>query len=206
MSSRISASTISASSSYHPLPLITPRSIDNQNGKFTVEISRDRRTVTVSGKLIHTPDDKIIAYVAAAPVEFRSSVMGSGLPYMSKEQAFFNTPNQGIARCDNQSFRLSIDMPGSYYAGLGTVLIPPTLFLTYMIKGNNIVTHIPMDEPFAFRFNTYPMQYTAARTSPEFYKISPEPMVRSQEAILRASAYPSDNVMPDNFWGTKPPV
>jgi len=33
----------------------------------------------------------------------------------------------------------------------------------------------------------------------------PEKGARSQEAILRASAYPSTNTMPDNFWGERPP-
>lgn len=42
------------------------------------------------------------------------------------------------------------------------------------------------------------------RLSAMFY-CEPEKGARSQEAILRASAYPATNTMPDNFWGDRPP-
>jgi hypothetical protein len=37
-----------------------------------------------------------------------------------------------------------------------------------------------------------------------FYS-EPEKGARSQESILRSSAYPLTNSMPDNFWGDRPP-
>jgi len=33
----------------------------------------------------------------------------------------------------------------------------------------------------------------------------PEKGARSQESILKASAYPGGEAMPDNFWGDRPP-
>ena len=39
-----------------------------------------------------------------------------------------------------------------------------------------------------------------------FYKSLQTLPVRSQEQILRDSAYPKKNKMPKNFWGLTPPV
>jgi hypothetical protein len=186
------------------------KTFQNIHGSFKVDIDRSSQAAVVTGRLLEMPDSMKLTYVAAAPVEWRSSFTGSGLPFTSKDQAFHNTPNQGTAMVNeaDRSFRVPLTIPGAYYVGLGTVLVPPTLFLTFTTQQGrkSVVTHVPVDQPVAFRFNTYPMQFTAPRASPEFYKIVPEPLARSQEAILRASAYPTDNVMPRNFWGTKPPV
>jgi hypothetical protein len=182
------------------------RVIKTQQGTFIVMYSPGRTEIQIRGQLENNPDEQKIAFLAAAPVEFRTSIMGSGLPYATKEQAFHNTPNQGVVPVSKKQFVITMETPGSYYVGLGTVLIPPVVFLTYLIKGDSIIVQLPVDDPFAFRFNTYPMQFTAPRSSPLFYSICPEQPARSQEEILRASAYPSDNQMPPNFWGTKPPL
>ena len=174
----------------------------------TFSITTTPRGVTVTGKLSGgaLPDERVVTYAAAAPVEGRASFSGSGLPFATKEQAFENSPNQGVANVNaDGSFRVELRTPSSYYVGLGTVLVPPTLFLSFLVKSKQVLTHIPLGPPIAFRFNTYPMQYTAARTSPTFYSVGAEVPARSQEQILRASAYPADNTMPANFWGTRPP-
>jgi hypothetical protein len=64
---------------------------------------------------------------------------------------------------------------------------------------------VQVDDGIPFRMLTYPAPPTKKpRISPMFY-CEPEKGARSQEAILRASAYPSTNTMPDNFWGERPP-
>ena len=89
--------------------------IRNPHGVFTVEYSPDNKRVQLTAELSKKPDDQKVAYIAAAPVEFRTSVAGSGLPYTSKEQAFHNTPNMGMAQMMSKKlFRVLLDMPGSY--------------------------------------------------------------------------------------------
>ena len=53
---------------------------------------------------------------------------------------------------------------------------------------------------------TYPQTpITISRESPKFYDGGFQMPIRTQEQILRDSAYPSNNKMPKNFWGLKPP-
>lgn len=187
----------------------------NTGSTFHVLLYRTKGVAVVTGQLKPAPvEGEHVMWVAACPPEIRASVMGSGLPFASHDQAFENTPNTGWAMTGpHGEVRIELQIPGAYYTGLGTVLIPPTLFIHYKEAGTSNdaqksqqhLVHVPIDLPVAFRLNTYPMQFTAPRSSPNFYTVSPEPLARSQEAILRASAYPSDNVMPENFWGTKPP-
>lgn len=186
----------------------TVRSSDIRKGDMQFHIEVEGERVRFYGKLLAVPDDGIVTFIAAAPVDRRASHWGSGLPFMSREQALFGTPNEGDVAVERDgSFSISLETPAAFYAGLGTVLVPPTLFLTYLRKGKRISSHVPVDDPVAFRFGTYPAQFTAGRKGPEFYRAAvPQGAPRTQEQILRASAYPADNLMPRNFWGSRPPV
>jgi hypothetical protein len=53
---------------------------------------------------------------------------------------------------------------------------------------------------------SYPMQNTLPRKDAMFYKYGWLMPVRTQEQILRDSAYPDENKMASNFWGLKPPL
>ena len=175
----------------------------NQFGTYRFKKTHDHTTIV--GTLNEYPDDGRIYYVAACPNESRSSWMGSGLPFSTKDQAFDGTPNEGYATVNPNSreFEISLVEPGSYYVGLGTVLVPPFVSLTFFYNKNKVQTVVPLGDPVPFRMLTYPMQFTAPRDSPIFYT-SKEVWPRTQEQILRDSAYP--NTMPENFWGTRPPV
>jgi len=122
--------------------------------------------------------------------------------------AFDNTPNKGSVKVSpGNSFSIQIKYPNSYYAGLGTVIIPPTLFISFMDNNDvETVVHIPVSKGIPYRLLTYPMQYTKARKDCMFYEGGWELPVRTQEQILLDSAYPSRNRMDDNFWGLKPPM
>lgn len=67
---------------------------------------------------------------------------------------------------------------------------------------------IQIDEGIPFRTLTYPSPPSHnPRTSPMFYHCHRNKLpVRSQEQVLRDSKYPEVNVMPDDFWGLKPPL
>ena len=156
-------------------------------------------------------DGTTIKYVAAAPADRRSSFTGSGLPFANERQAFSNTPNAGEVAGSPQP--ASIRLPGApnaYYAGLGTLLIPPHVRVEYVDESGTLrrgavslanVVGIP------FRTNTYQRM----RTGPEFYGV-PDMLARSQPQILQASAFPGTAAVAaavaanlTEFWRGKPP-
>lgn len=179
--------------------------VATDEGTFEIAYS-GTRDILVTGTIHKRPDNGYLTYTAAAPAEVHMSVAGSGLPYMSREQAFHATPNTGLAKVDKRgNVEIRLELPGSYYVGLGTILVPPTLFLTYARKGSVVATHVPLAPPIAYRFCTYPMQFVKPRTGPMFYEVRDEPLPRTQEQILRDSQYPVDGLMAPDFWGKRPP-
>ena len=89
------------------------KTFQNIHGSFKVDIDRSSQAAVVTGRLLEMPDSMKLTYVAAAPVEWRSSFTGSGLPFTSKDQAFHNTPNQGTAMVNeaDRSFRVPLTIP-----------------------------------------------------------------------------------------------
>lgn len=160
-------------------------------------------TMVFRGRLPDRPDGDVAYYVAAAPPDLRCSFTGSGLPFKDVEQAFYNTPNRGEAPVSpDGGFELRMMMPNAFHAdGFDTVATPPTVYVVYRVNGQKRQAAYPLSRGLPFRSLSYPR----GRTGPRFYDV-PQPDVRSQEAILRASAYPSVNAEPDNFWGGRPPV
>ena len=156
---------------------------------------------TVNGTIQDPVDDNKIMYYAASPPDFRTTYTGSGLPFANQEQAFYNTPNKGFVRLNNGKFSIELLYPNSYMVGLGTVTIPPTLYIEYLSNGKKEEVSIKLSEGLPYRMLTYP-SIGRARSSPEFYR--EDLPVRTQEQILRDSGYPSTNVTPDNYWGLKP--
>jgi hypothetical protein len=140
-------------------------------------------------------------YIAAAPADYRSSFSGSGLPFASAEQAFYNTPNSGTADVDiDGAFAVRLYYPNSYYVGLGSGKVPPTLHMTYLMDGKERQHAARIGNGVPFRSLSYPRK----RTGADFYEDDEQRPVMSQEAILRASAYPETNREPHNFWGDRP--
>lgn len=164
--------------------------------------------VQVNGMLHDTIDGQIVDFIAAAPTDRRSSFSGSGLPYPSALVAFQNTPNQGTVHVNNDNyFSINLYKPNSYYAGLGTVLVQPTVYISYKSNGVKKYIDIKIDDSIPFRTLTYQnVESKVARTGPLFYNNTNLP-VRTQEEILVSSAYPCGNgTIPNNFWGLKPPM
>ena len=170
--------------------------IDSGSGEFTVDGSTD------------APDGSIVIFWAANPPNYNTSFSGSGLPYPNPDVAFDNTPNQGATKVKNGSFKFKIRYPSSFYAGLGSLYLPPQVY--YKVcqgEDNESKVHvIKIGEGIPFRSLTYaPPPTTAPRRSPMFYSGGWKLPVRTQEQILRDSAYPSKNEIPSNFWGLRPP-
>lgn len=149
--------------------------------------------------------DGRVEYVAAAPPDHRAAFGGSALPFASPRHAFENTPNAGVAQAEagGRALRLQLQFPNSYYAGLGTTCVPPTVYLRYTAPGGQPVrASVKLSHGIPYRALAHP----PARTGPEFYNNVHNLPVRTQEQILLDSAYPATNAEAPNFWGLKPSV
>ena len=143
---------------------------------------------------------------AAAPPTYGTSFYGSGHPYPNPTVAYEGTPNKGMVKIENSYFEISMKYPNAYYIGLGSLYVPPHINLKVCKEGReDTYFNIQVDSGIPFRTLTYPSPPSnKPRISPMFY-YECQDTARSQEDILRASAYPSTNKMPDNFWGLRPP-
>lgn len=198
---RVNKSTMSDGSIMEGNVLVETRSDVRASDEVAVTVE----TVTIRGRVLDTGVDAgVITFLAAAPADRRGSFSGSGLPFSSAAQAMHNTPNRGktaIARDGTFEIRLKAP-PNSYYAGVGTLLVPPCVQLMYTCIGRPHRTAIKLaDVAVPFRLLTYP----ATRTGPMFYYV-PEQKARTQETIFREGAYPITNLAPTTFWGLKTPL
>jgi hypothetical protein len=159
--------------------------------------------LTINGTLKgYEGQDVDIIYWAAAPATRGIGFTGSGLPYANPNQAYDQTPNQGAARAMNGQFKITLKSPNAYYVGLGSLYVPPVVHVK--VCGDNVVHHVPIGSGIPFRTLTYPAPPSQnPRTNAMFYCTGELP-IRTQEQILRDSAYRADQPMPDNFWGLRP--
>jgi len=162
--------------------------------------------LVVQGQIKSALPQSTIYFWAAAPPTYGTSFSGSGMPYPNPLVAYDRTPNKGVVNVVNGQFNFSIKQPNAYYIGLGSLYIPPHInFKVCSPSAADSYFSVQIDDGVPFRMLTYPAPPTKKpRLSPMFY-CEPEKGARSQEDILRASAYPSTNSMPDNFWGDRPP-
>lgn len=158
--------------------------------------------VTFTGKIPDISTPISLEYAAAAPADRHSTFTGSGLPFPNAKQAFEDTPNRGSVKTDKFGhFSITLKSPNAYYIGLGSTYVPPTLYVSWItIHNESKHESFLISKGIPFRKLTYPWQ----RTDASFYGSIRHLPVRSQEQILRDSAYPNEE--PENFWGLKPPV
>lgn len=179
----------------------------DENGCSGVLINQGSGGILVTGYVNSKTSNPTISYWAANPPTYGTSFSGSGLPYPNPEIAYNRTSNAGTVMAENRRFAFRLKYPNAYYVGLGTLYIPPHVNIKVSEPGSeDVKLTVKIDEGIPFRTLTYPAPPSKKpRISPMFY-YEPEKEVRTQEQILRDSAYPSVNRMPDNFWGLKPPV
>lgn len=157
-------------------------------------------------------DDGRVFYITSKAADRRASFSGSGIPYVNAAQAFQGTRNHGYAEhVGGNVFNVFLPegLPGSYYeSDMTGKLVPPVIHLKWKSRGNNMSSKVKIAEAIPFRSGSLP--YRGNRRTVSFYDDTKYPVVRSQESILIASAYPAltaatgDAKEPDNFWGTKP--
>ena len=151
-----------------------------------------------------------LVFWAPAPPDSRTSYSGSGLPYPNHDVAFQQTSSYGTVDVqDDGSFSFSLMCPSGYYSQLGTLYIQPHVRMQIVTNGiGGPIETIKVSEGVPFRLLTYPpIPSTAPRCGPQFYNTLDILPVRTQEQILRDSAYPTKEMhMPKNFWGLRPPA
>ena len=162
--------------------------------------------MTIRGQIRNAEPDSYIVFWAANPPDYRTSYSGSGLPYPNSQIAYESSPNRGTVqlRADG-SFEFRLRPPASYYTGLGTVFMRPHVYVQVNSKktiGTPVLVRTGEGTPY--RLLSYP-HGSSSRCSPNFYAGGDTLPVRTQEQILRDSAYPSTNTMAPNFWGLTPP-
>ena len=162
--------------------------------------------LVVQGQLKNVSPSSKLFFWAAAPPTNGLSFSGSGMPYPDPSVAYDRTPNKGVVEVTNGNFSVNLKYPNAYYVGLGTLYVSPHINFKVCEAGReDVYFTVPIDGGIPFRTLTYPAPPSKnPRNSPMFYAM-PEKGARSQESILRASAYPAVNVMPDDFWGDRPP-
>ena len=174
-----------------------------------VIITSPRGNIEVKGYVNSMTSNPTILFWASNTADRVTSYSGSGLPFANPEQAYENSRNVGAVKANNRKFVFNIEMPNSYYVGLGSLYVPPHIHFKICENGSNNQFHtIKLGEGIPFRTLTYPAPPSKhSRTSPMFYMNRGSDnhfQVRSQEQILRDSGYPTYNEIPDNFWGMKP--
>jgi hypothetical protein len=156
--------------------------------------------LTVNVSNIDVPiDNNTIFYIAAGPPNYMTTYSGSGLPFYSKEQALFNTPNKGkvIVNTNNEAI-IKLYYPNSYNEDVGNIVVKPHVTLFYYSNSIIVEKKIILSKGIPFRSLSHPN----IRNGPEFY--SNDIPTQTQESILRFSQYPSTDLHYKNFWGGKP--
>jgi hypothetical protein len=168
----------------------------------TASISFEAQHIRVKFTLHHAKPNSNVQYVASASAGRNNSFTGSALPYPSEEIAFDNTPFKGNVMLQGTTGEIILDdLPNSYYVKLGSLLIPPAIKLSYLCKtdGSQKITYIVLCDSIPYRTLTYDYR----RSSPGFYDV--DLPVRSQEQVLRDSAYDPTYDVRKSFWALRPP-
>ena len=177
----------------------------------------------VKARIPDDVDDGVVHYVAACPPTRRYSRVGSGLPFPNHEHAFQNTPNRGKHLIVDGFLTVHVLEPNSFYAGMGKVLVPPTLYVSYSSGGKQTERAIGLcSAPATVHAHTSLLAWPRSRRDATFYKTFLHLPVRCQEQILRDGAAFADplvaaracektasgktKVTPEAFWGLRPPV
>jgi hypothetical protein len=149
------------------------------------------------------PDGQV-AFQTAMPPDHRTSFTGSGLPFPSFEHAFNPCQSGYAVRAAGGLFDLPVRPPNSYVEASGR-LSAPKARLVYTVLGERVDEWVPIAGVPAVRHRT--LTHNVHRTSPNYYDSRGRLQTRSQERILRESAYGHASDPEVDFgWGVRPRV
>lgn len=137
------------------------------------------KDITVKLTLPVVPDDKILYYIAAAPADVRTTFSGSGLPFISADQAFRGTPNSGVVSAPSRNVAVELAFPNKVYE-MSVSCILPSLFLMYTSHGRKQYHQVKLGN---FAYPSRDVVYTAHPARDFTY-------VKTQEQYLLETAYP----------------
>lgn len=160
--------------------------------------------VTVQGRVTGLgPQPQTIHWLAAAPVTRGIGFAGSGAPYPNRDIAFENTPHKGVVESMDGSFTIELkDIPAGYYAGLGSIYVPPMVEFVSVLKGGaKFASNLWINDV------AVPYRWIAGAPATLRPAVADEdnmgramyyagrdqlPLFENQEALLRARGYPGD--------------
>ena len=149
------------------------------------------------------PDGQV-AFQIAMPCDHRTSFEGSGLPFPSFEHAFNPCQSGYVVREVGGDFVLPAHPPNAYVGASGRLSVPMAR-LVYSALGERVDEWVPISGVTPIRHRT--LTHDAHRTSPSYYDARGRLEVRSQERILRESAYGHAFDREVDFgWGVRPRV
>lgn len=154
---------------------------------------------------VPTPLASFVKYWAAAPPTYNQSFTGSGMPFPNPAVAFENTPNKGVVKISGGKYRLTLKYPNSYYKDMCNTYVPPQVSVVFCDasgKKMSKIYKIKLGNGVPYRSLVWNQQ--GYRKNVMGYCNNNLP-VRTQEQILRDSAYPKTNEQAPNFWGKRPP-
>ena len=171
------------------------------NIDFTIENSNNNYDIIINGIIKHNIDNNLVFYYAASPPDYNNSYSGSGMPFHSKFQAFYETPNIGKVKVESNKFIIKINKPNSYYESIAEsdTITKPYIMIYYYMNGEKIMKKIELDEEIHYR----DIRYNKSHTGNVLFYDNMNLPIRSQEQVLRDSAY---NTKGNSFWNLKPPV
>ena len=149
----------------------------------------------VTGFVQPPPDDGVVKWVAAAPPDRRQSFSGSGLPFGSEDQAFYNTPNAGEMRVGlDGHYRIEMNgAPNSYHDGPTAHPVPPQVHLHWANAGPDHTDTVSIPHATETARSLFPSCFQN-RPASQFEDIM------TQEQYLRAERYmPPDGKPPHEF-------
>lgn len=162
--------------------------------------------ILIKGTVESNEENPNVIFWAPNPPGRSASYSGSGLPFANAMMAYENTKNKGMVKAINKEFSFRIRYPNSYYALLGTLYVPPVVNIKVCDSLNqNKYETIKIDDGIPYRLLTHPSPPSKNDYNSPLFYYEEEKEIRSQEQILRDSAYPKENKTPDNWWGLKPP-
>lgn len=171
------------------------------NSDCVYEVYPFEKDMHVRGYFTENIDGNVIQYIAPSPPDYRASFSGSALPYANEDQAYDETPNLGRVILKNNTFAFDIATPNGYYEDFSSKIVTPFVYINYKING--VEKHLKInlaDSSIPYRSLTHPADHNEM-----FYENVDLP-IRTQEAVIRDSKYPTTNKKNtnDTFWGLKP--
>jgi hypothetical protein len=129
-------------------------------------------------------DNDLIFYEAAGPPDRITSFTSSALPFHNKEQAFYNSPNIGQIKLDQEKKgMIRLYFPNTYYEDLGNILVTPHVKISFSINHEQYSLIVKLSDGVPNR-----SLYSDGRTTTTTTTTT-STLVDTQERMLKSKRY-----------------